>query len=60
MVYKNLFIVDPSYMQSITQLRDGSLSMDCMTCLYAYLYDRSKTLRDEPPSVGCTCPKGLS
>jgi hypothetical protein len=32
--------------------------MDCMTCLYTCLYDRFEALRDEPPSVGCTCPKG--
>jgi hypothetical protein len=37
MIYKYLFIVDPSYMQSIKQLRDGNLSVGCMTGLYTRL-----------------------
>ena len=46
MVYKHLFILDPSYMQSIKQLRDRPLSLGCMTCLY--LYDIFEMFRDEP------------
>ena len=33
-------------------LRDGSLSIHCMTCLYTCLYDRFKMFRDGPPSMG--------
>jgi hypothetical protein len=56
-ICKKLFIVDPSYMQNIKQLRDEFLSVGCMTCLYFYLYNRFEMLRDGLPSVGCTCPK---
>jgi len=56
MVYKNVFIIDPNYMQSIKQFRDRLLSMGCMTCLYTCLYNKFETLRDEHLSVGCTCP----
>ena len=56
MVLKNLFIVDPNYMQSIKQFRDGPLSVGCMTCRYTCLYDKFEALRDEHLSVGCTCP----
>jgi hypothetical protein len=48
MVYKKIFIVDPSYMQSIKQLRDAPLSVSCMTYLYTCLYGRFEALRDEP------------
>ena len=44
------------YKKCIKQLRDGSSSMGCMTCLYTCLYDRFEALRDEHLSVGCTCP----
>jgi hypothetical protein len=56
-VYKLLFMINPSYMQSIEQLRDGPLSVCCMTCLYTCLYDRLEALRDGPLSLACTCPK---
>jgi hypothetical protein len=46
MVFKNLFIVDPNYMQSIKQHRDRTPSVGCMTCLYTCLYDRFEMLRD--------------
>jgi hypothetical protein len=48
MVYINLFIVDPSYMQNIKQLRDRLPVCGCMICLYICLYDRFETLRDGP------------
>ena len=48
MVLKNLFIVDPNYMQSIKQHRDRAPSVDCMTCLYTCLYDKFEALRDRP------------
>jgi hypothetical protein len=59
MAYKLIFMIDPGYMQSIKQFRDGSLSVSCMTCLYICVYDRFEALKDGSPSVGCTCPKGL-
>ena len=40
MVYKNTFVVDLSHMQSIKQLRDGPLSVGCMSCLYICLGDK--------------------
>jgi hypothetical protein len=56
MVYKNLFIIDLSYMQSIKQLRDGLPFVSCIICHYSCLYDRFEMLRDGLSSLGCTCP----
>ena len=56
MVYKNIFVVDLSHMQSIKQLRDGPLSVGCMSCLYICLDDKFEILEMTGPSVGCTCP----
>jgi len=30
--------------------------VDRMICLYTSLYDRFEAFRDEPSSMGCTCP----
>jgi len=46
-------------MQCIKQL-DGPLFVGCMICLYTCLYDIFEALRDEPSSVGCTCPNKAS
>jgi hypothetical protein len=43
-----VFIIDLSYMQSIKQLADDSLSIGCMTCLLSSLYVRIEALRDDP------------
>ena len=49
MVYKNLFIIDLRYMQSIKQLRDSLLSVCGLYGMCLYLYDRFEKLRDELP-----------
>ena len=56
MVYKNLFIVDLIYMQSIKQLRDYPSSMGCIICLYTCLYDRFEAFRDETSICGLYMP----
>ena len=49
-------MIDPNYMQNIKQLRDGSLSLGCITCLYISLYDRFEAFEDRPLYDDCmTC-----
>ena len=42
--------------KALNSLEMNLLSMDCMTCFYIRLYDIFEVLKDEPLSVGCTCP----
>ena len=58
MVYKLIFIIDLGNMQNIKMLADDPSSLSCMMCLFTYLYVRYQSLRDDHPSVGCTCPYG--
>jgi hypothetical protein len=47
-VYRNLFIIDLNYMQSIKQLADNKIDHGCMSCLFSVCIINSRGLQMTP------------